>query len=41
MMYTEAGKTTIVQLWEETMNELDFASVRDIIDSMGKKALGT
>ena len=31
MMYTSDGKRTMDRLWEETLQELGFAGVRDIV----------
>ena len=31
MMYTSDGKTIMDRLWEETVKELEFAGVRDIV----------
>ncbi len=36
MMYTLEGKKTTERLWEETLVELEFAGVRNILDSMHK-----
>lgn len=33
MMYTAAGERTMDQLWEETLKELEFAGVKDILES--------
>ena len=33
MMYTADGKETADRLWEETLRELEFAGVRDIVVS--------
>ncbi|KAF2260779.1 NAD(P)-binding protein [Lojkania enalia] len=38
VFYTTEGRKTAGRLWEETLQELSFASVRDILDSMQKKA---
>ncbi|CAO2650220.1 Nn.00g015120.m01.CDS01 [Neocucurbitaria sp. VM-36] len=37
MMYTQEGKRTTERLWDETLAELEFASVRQILDSMRRK----
>lgn len=34
MMYTPSGKQTTERLWEETLDELDFAGVRSITKSL-------
>ncbi|KAK0292081.1 hypothetical protein LTR91_000075 [Friedmanniomyces endolithicus] len=34
MMYTPEGKQTTERLWDETLEELDFAGVRNIADSL-------
>ena len=34
MMYTDEGKKTEALLWEETLEELDFAGVRGIVESL-------
>lgn len=36
MLYTTEGREIIERLWEETMTELEFAKVRQILDSMKK-----
>jgi len=36
MCYTPAGKAATERLWEETLNELSFANVREIVHSMRK-----
>ena len=33
MMYTSEGKRVMDRLWEETLQELEFAGVRDIVIS--------
>ncbi|KAI0175534.1 NAD(P)-binding protein [Hypoxylon sp. FL1284] len=35
-MYTPAGRDTADKLWQETMDELEFAGVRSILESMRK-----
>ncbi len=37
-MYTPEGKKVTDGLWEETLKELEFAGVRDILESMGREA---
>jgi len=34
MMYTPEGKQTTERLWEETLEDLDFAGVRSIANSL-------
>ncbi|KAH7397774.1 hypothetical protein BKA64DRAFT_753442 [Cadophora sp. MPI-SDFR-AT-0126] len=34
LLYTPEGKVLIERVWEETLNELDFAGVRHILESM-------
>jgi len=33
-MYTTDGKKIMEQLWDETLEELDFAGVRDILGAV-------
>lgn len=33
-MYTPEGKTTMARLWEETLAELNFAGVQEIVNSI-------
>lgn len=33
-LYTPEGKQSIEQLWQETMDELDFAGVRRILETL-------
>jgi hypothetical protein len=35
-MYTENGKATIERLWQETLDEFEFAGVSSILASMKK-----
>jgi hypothetical protein len=37
LMYTPEGKQTVNTLWDETLSELRFAGVREILHSMGPK----
>jgi hypothetical protein len=34
LLYTPEGKVLIERVWEETLDELDFAGVRQILESM-------
>lgn len=34
LLYTPEGKVITQRVWDETLAELDFAGVRDILDSM-------
>ena len=36
MMYTPEGKDVTKRLWEETLDELRFAGVKDILSSLEK-----
>lgn len=36
-MYTTNGKATIERLWQETLDEFDFADIRDVLESMKKR----
>jgi len=36
MVYTEEGKVIIQDLWEETMKELEFAGVAQILEKLRK-----
>lgn len=33
-MYTAEGKVVTARLWEETLEELEFAGVREMLESM-------
>lgn len=37
MMYTSKGKKTAERLWDETMEEFEFAQVREILKSMRRQ----
>jgi hypothetical protein len=37
MMYTPEGQKTTERLWEETLDELNFAGVKEIINSMSQR----
>lgn len=39
MMYTPKGKRTTERLWEETIEELEFAGVSETLHAMQKKSL--
>jgi hypothetical protein len=36
-MYTTNGKATIEKLWQETLDEFDFADIRGVLESMKKR----
>ncbi|KAK9250379.1 hypothetical protein V1507DRAFT_500045 [Lipomyces tetrasporus] len=36
LLYTPKGKTTIERLWQETLDEFDFAGVQSVLESMKK-----
>ena len=36
-MYTPEGKAAAERLWRETLEELDFAGVKEILRSMGMR----
>jgi hypothetical protein len=38
MMYTESGRKTTNRLWEETLDELEFAGVREMTRPLNKRA---
>ena len=38
-MYTREGKAAADRLWRETLDELDFAGVREILRSMGVRGV--
>lgn len=38
-MYTTEGKAITARLWEETLEELEFAGVRGILESMTSRGL--
>ena len=38
MLYTAEGRKVTDQVWEETLDELEFAGARDILKSMKEKA---
>ena len=35
IMYTEEGKKVAEQIWKETLEELEFAGVKQILDQIG------
>lgn len=37
MMYSSEGKATMERLWSETLVELEFAGVKDILNSMHRR----
>ena len=39
-MYTAEGKAATERLWRETLEELEFAGVKDILRSMGVRGIG-
>ena len=40
MIYTAEGKAATERLWRETLEELEFAGVKDILRSMGVRGIG-